>query len=80
MSIDANLETTEQLALAPVATQCFLSDSVLTLVMQLHTAGILCYFIGMVIQLVCGNLTENSDFFKLVQDLRHSVFIDTVKP
>ena len=48
--------------------------------MQLHTAGILCYFIGMAIQLVSGNLTENSDFFKLVQDLRHSVFINTVKP
>ena len=39
--------------------------------MQLHTAGILCYFI----QLVSGNLTENSDFFKLVQDLRHSLQI-----
>ena len=48
--------------------------------MQLHTAGILCYFIGMVIQLVSGNLTENSDFFKLIQVLRHSVFINTVKP
>ena len=48
--------------------------------MQLHTAGILSYLIYMLIQLVTGNLTENSDFFKLVQDLRHSVFINTVKP
>ena len=48
--------------------------------MQLHTAGISYYLIYMLIQVVSGNLTENSDFFKLVQDLRNSVLINTVKP